>query len=121
MNADAGSWWTSKHHNRVPPKGRRGARLGTGPQSLEVPKRGAGRWALKLPEEEAMNASDERTKSLWMDAPVMPDAAVFDGSLMTDTVVVGSGIAGLSAAVELATAGLKVIVIDRGSLAGGMT
>ena len=35
--------------------------------------------------------------------------------------IVGSGIAGLSAAYELAAAGQKVIVVDRGSIAGGMT
>jgi glycine/D-amino acid oxidase-like deaminating enzyme/nitrite reductase/ring-hydroxylating ferredoxin subunit len=43
------------------------------------------------------------------------------GDLRCDTVIVGSGIAGLSAAYELAQAGQKVIVIDRGAIAGGMT
>ena len=38
-----------------------------------------------------------------------------------DLVVVGSGIAGLSSAYEAARFGAKVIVIDRGDIAGGMT
>ncbi len=38
-----------------------------------------------------------------------------------DTVIVGAGIAGLSAAYELANAGHNVIVLDRGAIAGGMT
>ena len=68
-----------------------------------------------------MNANDERTKSLWMRVDVLPDAAKLDGSLKADTVIVGSGIAGLSAAYELAVAGQKIVVVDRGSIAGGMT
>ncbi|MEA2816145.1 MAG: hypothetical protein QOI93_3842 [Rhodospirillaceae bacterium] len=35
--------------------------------------------------------------------------------------IVGSGIAGLSAAYELAEVGQKIVVVDRGSIAGGMT
>src|SRR5918993_5965572 len=38
-----------------------------------------------------------------------------------DLVVIGSGIAGLSSAYEAARFGAKVIVIDRGDIAGGMT
>jgi glycine/D-amino acid oxidase-like deaminating enzyme len=71
--------------------------------------------------EDAVNASDERTKSLWMRLDVLPKAPSLDGSLKADTVIVGSGIAGLSAAYELTNAGQKVIVLDRGSIAGGMT
>ncbi|MBY0319452.1 MAG: FAD-dependent oxidoreductase [Reyranella sp.] len=68
-----------------------------------------------------MNARDEATRSLWMRVEVLPDAPVAQGALTADTVIVGSGIAGLSAAYELASAGGKVIVVDRGSIAGGMT
>ena len=68
-----------------------------------------------------MNASDERTRSLWMRIDVLPDAASLEGSLKADTLIVGSGIAGLSAAYELSQAGQKVIVVDRGAIAGGMT
>ena len=68
-----------------------------------------------------MNVSGERTRSLWMQEEVAPDAPRLTGKLRCDTVVVGSGIAGLSTAYELAQAGRIVIVVDRGPIAGGMT
>lgn len=68
-----------------------------------------------------MNGSGERTKSLWMSVDVDLDAPRLKGDLQCDTVVVGSGIAGLSTAYELACEGRDVIVIDRGPIAGGMT
>jgi glycine/D-amino acid oxidase-like deaminating enzyme/nitrite reductase/ring-hydroxylating ferredoxin subunit len=68
-----------------------------------------------------MNASDEATRSLWMQQEVAPDAPRLQGRLRCDSVIVGSGIAGLSVAYELASAGRMVIVVDRGSIAGGMT
>jgi len=68
-----------------------------------------------------MNARGEQTRSLWMKVDVYPDAPKFSGKNICDTVIIGSGIAGLSVARELASIGQKVIVIDRGSIAGGMT
>ena len=68
-----------------------------------------------------MNVSGERTRSLWMQTKVFADAPALEGQLTCDTVIVGSGIAGLSAAYELAAVGQKVIVVDRGPIAGGMT
>ena len=69
-----------------------------------------------------MNAADERTKSIWMSqAAVLPDAPKLLESLRCDTVIVGSGIAGLSAAYELTAAGRSVVVVDRGLIAGGIT
>ncbi|MBZ9965790.1 FAD-dependent oxidoreductase [Mesorhizobium sp. BR1-1-2] len=68
-----------------------------------------------------MNALDEQTRSLWMNVDVYPDAPRFSGKESCDTVIIGSGIAGLSVAYELASVGQKVIVIDRGPIAGGMT
>ena len=68
-----------------------------------------------------MNASQERTRSIWMDTEVLPDAGKLQKDATADTVVVGSGIAGLSTAYELAAQGQKVIVIDRGRIAGGIT
>jgi glycine/D-amino acid oxidase-like deaminating enzyme/nitrite reductase/ring-hydroxylating ferredoxin subunit len=49
------------------------------------------------------------------------DAPVLTENVRADTVVVGSGIAGLSTAYELALKGQKVVVLDRGRIAGGMT
>jgi glycine/D-amino acid oxidase-like deaminating enzyme/nitrite reductase/ring-hydroxylating ferredoxin subunit len=69
-----------------------------------------------------MNAGDERTRSLWMaQAEVLPKAPRASGKIRCDTVIVGSGIAGLSAAYELTAAGRSVVVLDRGDIAGGMT
>ena len=67
-----------------------------------------------------MNAADERSRSLWTDT-VVADAPALADDKRVDTVVVGSGIAGLSTAYELACRGQKVAVLDRGRIAGGMT
>ena len=68
-----------------------------------------------------MNASDERTKSLWMQTDIAAKARRLEENLRCDTVIVGAGIAGLSTAYELASAGHKIVVIDRGTISGGMT
>ena len=68
-----------------------------------------------------MNVGDERTKSIWADTAVAPEAAQLGHDIEAETVVVGSGIAGLSTAYELARRGQKVLVLDRGRIAGGMT
>jgi glycine/D-amino acid oxidase-like deaminating enzyme/nitrite reductase/ring-hydroxylating ferredoxin subunit len=67
------------------------------------------------------NSFDRRSRSLWMDVAVAPDARQLDGDRSCDTIVIGSGIAGLSTAYELAKEGQKVIVVDRGAIAGGIT
>ena len=68
-----------------------------------------------------MNVSGERTRSLWMGTVVAPDAPLLEGKNSCDTVVVGAGIAGLSVAQELVNAGQKIVIVDRGPIAGGMT
>jgi glycine/D-amino acid oxidase-like deaminating enzyme/nitrite reductase/ring-hydroxylating ferredoxin subunit len=67
-----------------------------------------------------MNVADERTRSLWMDATVAP-APSLDRNETADVAVVGSGIAGLSVAYELAARGADVVVLDRGDIGTGMT
>jgi glycine/D-amino acid oxidase-like deaminating enzyme/nitrite reductase/ring-hydroxylating ferredoxin subunit len=68
-----------------------------------------------------MNVGDEHSKSCWMeDGPVL-DAEPLAADASCDVVVVGSGIAGLSTAYELARCGRSVIVIDRGRIGYGMT
>jgi glycine/D-amino acid oxidase-like deaminating enzyme/nitrite reductase/ring-hydroxylating ferredoxin subunit len=64
---------------------------------------------------------DRRSRSLWMDIDVAPDARELEGNRSCDTIVIGSGIAGMSTAYELAMEGQKVIVVDRGAIAGGIT
>jgi glycine/D-amino acid oxidase-like deaminating enzyme/nitrite reductase/ring-hydroxylating ferredoxin subunit len=56
-----------------------------------------------------------------MDVEVAPRTRPLDGSLRADIVVIGSGIAGLSAAYELGSAGRNVAVLDRGPIGMGMT
>ena len=59
--------------------------------------------------------------SLWMDIDVAPNARPQFQDETCDVVVIGSGIAGISTAYELATRKLSVIVIDRKRIASGMT
>jgi hypothetical protein len=51
-----------------------------------------------------MNVANERTKSCWMDFR-LPDYPTLDSNISADVVVVGSGVAGLSVAYELALRG----------------
>ena len=68
-----------------------------------------------------MSVSKERTVSLWMDTEVAPEALPLRTDDRADVVVVGSGIAGLSTAYELALRGQDVVVLDRGPIGKGMT
>src|SRR3954469_10406269 len=81
------------------------------------------RWELAISEAVAcIEARNSMTsKSLWMSIAVAPQAIPLQGDERCDVVVVGSGIAGLSTAYELSQRGRSVIIIDRGSIAGGMT
>ena len=56
-----------------------------------------------------------------MGTDVLKDAVALEEDEFADVIVVGSGIAGISIAYELQSAGLDVIVVDRGPIAGGMT
>jgi glycine/D-amino acid oxidase-like deaminating enzyme/nitrite reductase/ring-hydroxylating ferredoxin subunit len=69
---------------------------------------------------EIMNVFGEQTRSIWMDVAVAKATALEDTD-QADVVVIGSGIAGLSCAYELAVRGRSVIVIDRGQIGSGMT
>jgi glycine/D-amino acid oxidase-like deaminating enzyme/nitrite reductase/ring-hydroxylating ferredoxin subunit len=64
---------------------------------------------------------DRRSRSLWMVVDVAPNARELEKDQSCDTVIIGAGMAGISTAYELAAAGQKVIVIDRGAIAGGIT
>ncbi len=68
-----------------------------------------------------MNADQEATRSLWLADVPLPRAAPLPASTTADVVVVGGGIAGLSAAYEFAREGRSVVVLERGSFGGGMT
>lgn len=68
-----------------------------------------------------VNVGDERSRSLWMDVEVSRGAPALKRDMTADTVVIGSGIAGLSTAYELSGQGQKVVVLDRGRIGSGMT
>ena len=68
-----------------------------------------------------MNASEERSVSLWMDTASVEQSGRLTADERADVVVVGAGIAGLSTAYELCRRGQSVVVLDRGALGGGMT
>jgi glycine/D-amino acid oxidase-like deaminating enzyme/nitrite reductase/ring-hydroxylating ferredoxin subunit len=68
-----------------------------------------------------MSVSREHSTSLWMSTSVMDDAPSLDSDETADVVVIGSGIAGLSVAYELAARGKSVVVVDRGPIGKGMT
>jgi glycine/D-amino acid oxidase-like deaminating enzyme/nitrite reductase/ring-hydroxylating ferredoxin subunit len=61
------------------------------------------------------------SKFLWMSIAVAPQAIPLQQDERCDVVIVGSGIAGLSTAYELSGRGRSVIVVDRWTIAGGMT
>jgi glycine/D-amino acid oxidase-like deaminating enzyme/nitrite reductase/ring-hydroxylating ferredoxin subunit len=67
-----------------------------------------------------MSVYREKSRSCWMEVPP-PDFPALDEDVTCDVAIVGSGIAGLSTAYELAKAGKKVVVLDRGPIARGMT
>ena len=70
---------------------------------------------------EMENSLDRRSRSLWMDIDVAPNARPLQGDKACDVVIIGSGIAGISTAYELAIEGQRVIVVDRGKIADGIT
>src|SRR5215216_4955790 len=64
---------------------------------------------------------NRRSKSLWMEVAVAPNATPLHGNTECDVAIIGAGIAGISTAYELAIEGLRVVVVDRGKIAGGIT
>ena len=67
------------------------------------------------------NVSAEQSRSIWMELTPFPSRPPLAGDDTCDVAVVGAGIAGLSVAYELAKAGRRVIVIDRGEIGGGQS
>jgi Glycine/D-amino acid oxidases (deaminating) len=61
------------------------------------------------------------TASLWHDTVHLPSFKALDKDIETETVIVGGGITGITAAYLLASAGMKVVLIEAASLASGTT
>jgi glycine/D-amino acid oxidase-like deaminating enzyme/nitrite reductase/ring-hydroxylating ferredoxin subunit len=68
-----------------------------------------------------LTAPFARYESLWTATVDLPTYSPLDRNLVTDVVVVGAGIAGMSVAYHLGRAGLKVVVLDDGPIGGGIT
>jgi glycine/D-amino acid oxidase-like deaminating enzyme/nitrite reductase/ring-hydroxylating ferredoxin subunit len=68
-----------------------------------------------------MNVGNECSVSFWMESAPVVDAPQLSRHEDCDALVIGSGIAGLSTAYEVARAGRSVVVIDRGGIGNGMT
>jgi len=68
-----------------------------------------------------MRNNSGRTESIWMSVPALPAQPKLSQDIHTEVLVVGGGIAGLSAAYLLSLEGRDVVVIDDGPLAGGET
>jgi glycine/D-amino acid oxidase-like deaminating enzyme/nitrite reductase/ring-hydroxylating ferredoxin subunit len=61
------------------------------------------------------------TRSIWMAETALESPPRLDRHIDADAVVIGAGIAGLTAAYQLARSGRSVVVLDKGPIAGGMT
>lgn len=68
-----------------------------------------------------MKPADGATRPAWYDATTVPTYPPPTGGLRADVVVVGAGIAGLTTAYLLASAGKSVIVLDEGPIGSGQT
>jgi glycine/D-amino acid oxidase-like deaminating enzyme/nitrite reductase/ring-hydroxylating ferredoxin subunit len=68
-----------------------------------------------------MKPESERTVSSWMATAPTPALSPLDHADQADVCIVGAGIAGLSTAYLLASAGKSVLVLDDGPVGGGQT
>ena len=68
-----------------------------------------------------MGTLDERNPSLWVGTTEETGYPSLSGDVDTDVVVVGAGITGLTAAALLKQGGRRVVVVEAGRVASGVT
>ena len=68
-----------------------------------------------------MGSLNERNRSLWVGTSEVTRFHELHGDLTTDVVVAGAGIAGLTAAALLKADGARVVVVEAGRVAAGVT
>src|ERR1043165_1882181 len=68
-----------------------------------------------------MQPTSGTTTSVWMGTGNVPSTKPLSTNLITNVVIVGAGIAGLTTAYLLTKQGQSVVVLDDGPIGGGMT
>jgi glycine/D-amino acid oxidase-like deaminating enzyme/nitrite reductase/ring-hydroxylating ferredoxin subunit len=68
-----------------------------------------------------METPSGKTRSIWMDTAPLPSLSPLTETVDCDVCVIGAGIAGMSTAYNMATAGKRVVVLDDGPIGGGET
>src|SRR5829696_4874561 len=68
-----------------------------------------------------MRDDSQASTSIWMATANTPSQSQLRESIRTDVCIIGAGIAGLSTAYLLGREGRSVVVLDDGSIGGGMT
>lgn len=61
------------------------------------------------------------TESVWEKVSVPPTYPVLEGNIMADVLIIGAGITGLTAGLELARAGLKSVIVEARRIGSGTT
>ena len=68
-----------------------------------------------------MKDDSQATTSIWMATANTPSPSPLKESIRTDICIIGAGIAGLTTAFLLGREGRSVVVLDDGTIGGGMT
>src|SRR5918996_4490788 len=68
-----------------------------------------------------MRDDSQASTSIWMATANTPSQSRLKESIRTDICIIGAGIAGLTTAYLLGREGRSVVVLDDGSIGGGMT
>jgi glycine/D-amino acid oxidase-like deaminating enzyme/nitrite reductase/ring-hydroxylating ferredoxin subunit len=81
----------------------------------------AGGYISVVPDMGIGEASRHDRRSYWIASTHAPELSSLEGSMRADAVVIGAGIVGLTAALLLCKADRKVVVLEAGRVAGGVS